>query len=375
MSLDGLGQHTDEKELVLEAFLMEENSRVPKELAWAGDGIQVWLQLLFHVYRVRSYATIVLDEPEVYLHPDLQRRLVRLLEATGRQVILATHSAEMLSEADLRLVTLIDKKGRASRKAKNDGDLEMLTSTLGTAFNLRLARALRSKVALFVEGLDMGMLRRLAKTAGCTALEREAGVTVIELGGYSRWGQVEPFAWLCTELLPDALKVFVILDRDYRSDAVVEEVEAKFAASGLIGHVWRKKELESYLLTAAAIARLSGDTAEHITVALEEITAGMENEVFSKMLSERMVTEVSAEKHRVSVMVAFKAEFDPVWQDPEFRRNHCPPKQVIARLNERLQGTGHKAVSFSALARAHRVDEIDKELLDALRAVEQAAAM
>jgi len=51
----------------LDVFYQEADSRIPKELVWAGDGIQVWLQLLYHVYRVQNCETIVLDEPEVYL--------------------------------------------------------------------------------------------------------------------------------------------------------------------------------------------------------------------------------------------------------------------------------------------------------------------
>jgi hypothetical protein len=159
VTFDRLGQHFDDKDIVLEAFFYEGSSRVPKELIWAGDGLQIWLQILFHVYRVRESETIVLDEPEVYLHPDLQRQLVHLLEATERQVVLATHSAEMLTEADMSLVTLVDKSARRGRRARSEGDLEMLSNTLGTAFNLRLARALKSKVALFVEGQDMVMLK------------------------------------------------------------------------------------------------------------------------------------------------------------------------------------------------------------------------
>ena len=71
--------------------MRKQTVRFQKELVWAGDGLQVWLQLLYHVYRVKNFDSIILDEPEVYLHPDLQRKLVHLLEATCRQIILATH--------------------------------------------------------------------------------------------------------------------------------------------------------------------------------------------------------------------------------------------------------------------------------------------
>jgi energy-coupling factor transporter ATP-binding protein EcfA2 len=373
LAFDTLGQHMSDDGLILEAFFYEAGSRVPKEIVWAGDGVQVWLQLLYHVHRVRERDTIILDEPEVYLHPDLQRRLVRLLEATGRQIVVATHSSEIVAESDGRLTTLVDRTRRRASRSRSDADYEMLSTTLGTAFNLRLAKALRSRVAVFVEGHDMSLLRHFARALGLTSLEREAGVTVVPLRGYNNWGQVEPFKWLCDELLPDAIETFVILDRDYRPETVRADVMTRMAASGIRGHVWARKELESYLLTSAAIARLSGAKPETVTKWLNGITAGMESDVFGRLLDERLKAEVDGQHHAVSVTTAFKSEFDSAWASPQFRLATCPPKQVVSSLNAKLQAKGLKPVSIAALARGHRRRELASEVVDLLTQIEAAA--
>ena len=136
--IDRLGGHLEKEGMILEAFYFETGSRIPKEVVWAGDGIQVWLQILYHVRRVMARDTIILDEPEVYLHPDLQRRLVQLLESTGCQIVVATHSSEMVAEADPRLVVLVDKARPRARRPTNEADLEccprpwVRRSTLGS---------------------------------------------------------------------------------------------------------------------------------------------------------------------------------------------------------------------------------------------------
>lgn len=374
LSFDTLGQHMSDEGLIVEAFFFEAGSRVPKEIVWAGDGVQVWLQLLYHVHRVQNRDTIILDEPEVYLHPDLQRRLVHLLESTGRQIIVATHSTEMVAESDGRLTTLIDRTRRRASRTRSDADYEMLSTTLGTAFNLRLAKALRSRVAVFVEGHDMAILRRLAQTLRLPSLEREAGVTVIPLHGYSNWGQVEPFKWLCDELLPEALETFVILDRDYRPDAVRRAVIDRFEGAGIHGHVWERKELESYLLSAQVIARLSGATPAAVTKWLNKISQSMESEVFGRLLDERLKSEVTGRQHAVSVTTAFKPQFDAAWTNAEYRLRICPPKQIVSALNDKLQAKGFKPTSFAALARAHRRDEIPAEASTLLELIESKAS-
>lgn len=58
--------------------------RVDREIFWAGFGFQVWLQILTHLANSAAANVLVIDEPEIYLHPDLQHKLFHLLKATGK---------------------------------------------------------------------------------------------------------------------------------------------------------------------------------------------------------------------------------------------------------------------------------------------------
>lgn len=79
-------------------FCTEE--RETREIFWAGFGFQVWCQLLTHVVRHRETNLLIIDEPEIYLHPELQRQMVAMLRDAGPDVLLATHSAEVVGEAE-----------------------------------------------------------------------------------------------------------------------------------------------------------------------------------------------------------------------------------------------------------------------------------
>jgi hypothetical protein len=276
-----------------------------------------------------------------------------------------------VAEAEPKLVALVEKSRKRARRAKNEADLQLLSSALGTAFNLRLAKALRSNVALFVEGDDMTILRRIAKTLDFPAIASERGMTVIPLKGYSRWGQVTPFAWLTRELLPEAIKFFVILDRDYRSDTVIDEVEQAFADEDIVAHVWRRKELESYLLTPEVIARQAAAPLPTIEEILNSVTATMYDDVFSRMLAERVRVGISAKRDVTVITSSFKKEFDLLWQSNVYRLHSTPAKQVLSELNRRLDEAKFRHVSARGLAIAHRINDISSEVSGTLRKVEE----
>jgi hypothetical protein len=356
--------------LNLDLFYRERGARTEKELFWAGDGVQVWLQLLLHIFRQSDLDCLILDEPDLYLHADLQRRLVRLLDSLASQTVTATHSAEILAEAEPRSIIWVDKSRRQAVVAPSEAALDRLSGAIGSQFNLRLAKALKSKVVLFVEGQDMKILRDLAKTAGATNVANEVGLAVVPLSGYSRWGDVEPFRWLNETFLKTSVQEFVILDRDYRSESDVKQVKAKLGNLGIQIHVWRRKELESYLLEPIAIARLSGAPLSWVVDALSTIADAMEHRVAARMLVERQ--RAAKKDHAVQTAERGTADFAQLWKQPGRRLELCPPKEVLTELNKLLEADGYATVSVRQLARRLRKDEIPDEMVEVLSKIEDA---
>jgi ABC-type multidrug transport system ATPase subunit len=115
----------------LHMFCMEE--RMLRELFWAGFGFQVWCQLLTHLDRGREDSILVVDEPEIYLHPDLQRKLFTILSSLGPSIVMATHSAEIISAAVSEDVLLIDKKALSARRLSPGGTAQLALDAIGSS--------------------------------------------------------------------------------------------------------------------------------------------------------------------------------------------------------------------------------------------------
>lgn len=73
--------------------LLIRDGRFVAEVGWVGQGLQSWLQTLWFLSRTGTDDTVVFDEPDVYLHADLQRKLSRFLKRSYSQTIVATHSS------------------------------------------------------------------------------------------------------------------------------------------------------------------------------------------------------------------------------------------------------------------------------------------
>ncbi|MFE6359851.1 ATP-dependent endonuclease [Streptomyces sp. NPDC057806] len=357
----------------IDVFFTEGTSGSEKEIVWAGDGVQIWLQLLLHLYRAQDLPTLVLDEPEVFLHADLQRRLVRLLEYMDSQVVLATHSTEVLTEADPESIVWVDKTRSQAVRAPKDENLTGLHSALGSVFNLAMAKALRAKGVVFVEGKDVRILKLVSKTLGLGRISEETTLAVVPMNGYSKWEHAEAFGWFLREFLGKSVKALVLLDRDYRTDSQVTDVENRFDRAMVQAHVWKRKELESYLIIPETIARLSKCPVTEVESIIETVMGEMQNRVTSRLLAEKLASEKRTGRDVAEINEEGLNNLSMGWKQSEFRYSVCPPKKVLAGLNRELQKRKYKAVSFEAVARAAKPEEIPVEMSTFLRKIESLA--
>ena len=148
-------------------------NRVDRELCWAGFGFQVWLQILTHIINSAEANVVVVDEPEIYLHPDLQHKLFQLLKTTNQQTILATHSAEMVNEAEHDEVIIVNKARKSAVRVTDIDGLQEALFSIGAAQNIHLSRLSRGRKILFLEGDDFRLLRRFAARLDSQRLVRK----------------------------------------------------------------------------------------------------------------------------------------------------------------------------------------------------------
>ncbi|SEL64308.1 Predicted ATPase [Chitinophaga rupis] len=152
MDIDPPEVNSSSREVTLDMFCPEE--RIPRELFWAGFGFQVWCQMLTYIVKNRKASIFLIDEPDIYLHSDLQRQLLGILKGLGPDIIIATHSTEMIGEAELNDILLVNKANKSAKRIKDPAQLRDIFQVLGSNLNPVLTQIAKSRRVLFVEGKD-----------------------------------------------------------------------------------------------------------------------------------------------------------------------------------------------------------------------------
>jgi predicted ATPase len=356
-------------------FYTEERTRHEREIGWAGDGIQIWLQVLFHLWRQRGSNVVILDEPDVFLHPDLQRRLARTLFGTAQQTIVATHSVEILAEAEPGSAVWVDRSRRNSERPSADGSLALMGRRLGSGYELGVGRALRSRFVLFVEGDDAPVLAHLARRLGKSAVASSDNYATVPLGGFSRNWLASAFTETMVAL-GGTVKTFVILDGDLRCQEAIGIETRELRKVGAQVHVWRRRELENYLLEASAIAKVArisrGDAEELLIAAVDE----QKDEAITALQAQRLdeckrKIGAAAKLAHKTVLENARAEFDACWATFEGQLGLVDAKVTIRMLNTRLQAHNAKTINVHSLARNIPPNDISSEVQGVIEDLER----
>lgn len=227
-----------------------------RDLMAEGSGFLQWTSV-YVLALSPTVRTLLLDEPDAHLHPSLQSQLVdalgEIVKASGKQVLMATHSTEILRWADHSSV--MEFKGNGARYLQEPEQKISLFLGLGSDYAPKLDPLRKFKRLLIVENLsDERMLKALAARAGINWPNN--------LVAWPWTGSSSERKNLFLQLQKEVpgLKAISIRDRDDMSlDSVdVDTLRDKSTNpphSDMLIRVWRRRHIENYLLLPSAIAR------------------------------------------------------------------------------------------------------------------------
>lgn len=351
------------------------------EVGVMGHGLQMWMQTMWFLARSSRINTIILDEPDVYMHPDLQRRLIRFLRRRFRQTIVTTHSTEIMTEVDHSSIVLVDRRRANSRRVTTLPGLQALVDRVGSVHNIHLTRMWSARRFLIVEGKDLKLLKLIQDVLFHDSETPFDSLPNMQVHGWGGWNWAIGSRMLLKNAADEAIKVMCIFDSDYHTPDQIKKRKLEAVDKGVWLHVWSRKEIENYFLVPKTIARVIADTAGNRTECptsqevadrlQHEANALMENVLDAyaqEFIAENRKGGVPQANRRARELIKVKEAHD------SGRLGIVSGKDVFARISDWSQSEFGVSVSAVRVARSMHQDEIPRELYDVVREIEDTDA-
>jgi len=359
----------------LHMFCPEE--RIPREIFWAGFGFQVWCQMLTHLVQSSEKSIFLIDEPDIYLHADLQRQLLGILRNLGPDILIATHSTEIISEAEPDDIVIINKKRKRGRRIKHPSDLAEVFTILGSNLNPILTQLAKTRRVVFVEGKDFQIIGKFARKLKSHSVGNRTEFAVIPVEGFNP-ERMRNLKKGMETTLGGKIAAAAILDRDFRSDK-----ECDFITQGCrdfcdMIHIHKCKEIENFLLSPGAIDRAAANRVQDRS---KRTRKSMTFEACAKSILDNFVTET--ETFVTSRFLAARAKFDKSsspgtdqattnesallefnsrWKSGVAQLQMVAGKEAFSRVNQNLDNRYGVTITSTAVIDAMKFEEIPVEM-------------
>jgi AAA15 family ATPase/GTPase len=337
---------------LLRMFCPEE--RIPREIFWAGFGFQVWCQMLTYIIKNKNSTLFLINEPDIYLHSDLQRQLLGILKKLGPDILIATHSTELVSEAEINDILVINKTNKSGTRIKNIGQLREVFNVLGSNLNPVLTQIAKTKRVLFVEGKDFQVLSKFSRILGFEQVANRTDFAAVPIEGFNPT-KLRAFKEGIEKTIGYKIISAVIFDKDYRSDLEVSEEKMDLEKGNLFVHIHTRKEIENFLLIPESINNaikkrikernkrtgLNVTFEEDINNLLRKLSDKFKYRTQSQLQSHRIKFEKSKnpKMDESTIIERILGEFDTLWISLEDRLKLIHGKDFLASLNTYLQKT------------------------------------
>jgi energy-coupling factor transporter ATP-binding protein EcfA2 len=367
-------------------FMFCPEQRIPRELFWSGFGFQVWCQMLAHLIQSRNVSLFLIDEPDIYLHSELQRQLLNILRDLGPDILIATHSTEIITEAETSELVLINKHQNSARRIKNTSQLKHVFSEIGSVLNPTLTQMSKTRRVLFVEGEDFKIIGRIAKSLGRSDIANRRDFAVVPVEGFNPQ-KIRNLKEGIEAALGTSIVCAAILDRDFRCRDECDQIRTECEKYCNFVLIHDCKEIENYVLVPEAIERaINGRLKSHakrtnsdlkespdVTEALESFAESQKAAVLSRHMVERKRFErsVGTNKHENTINEAVLIDFENSWKSVEFRLQVVGGKAALSSLNAILEESCGISISAMNIIDEINVANADRKTLGLVKIIDE----
>ncbi len=239
----GLRKNEPTAEMDVDNFLADVN----------GSGIREALRIVLD-FEFEHPAILLIEEPEIYLHPSLETSMMRYLKRISAdcQVFISTHSTNFLDTGEMKNVYLVSKSNSTQIQLL---DYEEAESQIPRELGIRLSSLFMFDRLIFVEGSsDEAVFREWATALRVNFSHHNVGF--IHMGGVRNFTHFAAKVTL-SFLTKRQVKMWFIIDRDERDEQEISKLQG-MAGDNANVKVLTRREIENYLLSPAAIAKFIG---------------------------------------------------------------------------------------------------------------------
>lgn len=244
---------------------------MPLELL--GTGYLQLIQIFCYILLFKPKILLV-DEPDIHLHPSVQEKLasglLEIARAQGIKIVMTTHSPFIVrgAPADTNVVWLADGQ-------KKTDDRSVVELALGWG-------AFGKKVIIVSEDAKNDYLKKLVGQWP----EIERAVTVLPGRGYKHLLTKAEATELRTSL-GDKFKVLVHRDRDSLSDEEVVSLKDDYSSEGIRLWVTDQSDIEAEFCAPSFLASLTGAPLNNCEAWIAEVLAQNQVPINEQFVSQR----------------------------------------------------------------------------------------
>jgi len=368
---------------IINMFCPEE--RIPREIFWAGFGFQVWCQMLTYIIKNKNSTLFLIDEPDIYLHSDLQRQLLGILKNLGPDIIIATHSTELICEAEINDILIINKTNNTAIRIKDIGQLREIFHVLGSNLNPVLTQIAKTKRVLFVEGKDFLVFSKFARILGYEQIANRTDFAVVPIEGFNPT-RLRAFKEGIEKTIGYKIISAVIFDKDYRSEEEVKEELIDLEKGNFFAQIHSLKEVENFLLIPTAIEKAVNiriveqnkrtgqtfDNIDDVNNLLLSLSDNFKHRTQAQLQSHRLKFEKSKnpKTDESTIIESILDEFEALWLSLTERLKIIHGKDFLADVNSYLQDNYKVSITNTNIISCISREDVQREMKDLMRKIE-----